>query len=74
MITARAVCNYRQEYQQGEIRLATLGFGPDYLDGANREWAHATPHLDLRMTVRGDVAQHFFPGKSYVLQFSEVEV
>lgn len=46
-----------------------LTFAPDYAHDANKEWSLATPHLDLRMTVRADVAKHFHQGKSYTLYF-----
>jgi hypothetical protein len=45
---------------------------PDYGPGAgNEQWAAATPHLDMRMTVRGDVARYFEPGKPYTLTFED---
>lgn len=71
MITAKVQCNIKQSYGEGENRQTTLGFCPDYADGRNKEWANATPYLDLRMTVSGDVADRFEPGKRYTLQFVE---
>lgn len=47
-----------------------LVFGPDYADSRNKQWAQATPHLDLRMTVTAKVARHFAPGESYTLTFT----
>jgi len=46
----------------------TLRFEPDYQDDRNREWAEATPTLQLTMNVRGDVAENFEPG-AYTLTF-----
>lgn len=71
MITAKVTCNLKQEYGTGDGRYATVGFSPDYADGANASWAKATPHLDLRMTVHGPVADSFEAGKKYTLQFVE---
>lgn len=66
-ITAKVSCNLKQEYGTGANRQATVG----YTDGANKEWANATPHLDMRMTLKGDVADHFEPGKHYTVTFTE---
>lgn len=71
MITAKIQCNLKQEYTVGEQRYATLGFMPDYADGRNKEWAVNTPSLDIRMTVKGDIADRFELGKKYTLTFSE---
>lgn len=71
MITAKVQCNIKQEFGEGDERQVTVGFMADYNDGRNAEWARYTPHLDLRMTLRGDVADRFEPGKSYTLTFAE---
>jgi hypothetical protein len=71
MVTAKITCNSKSEYGEGENRMATVGFMPDYQDGRNQEWAAATPHLELRMTLRGPVADRFEQGKSYTLTFTE---
>jgi len=68
-ITAKVRCNLKQEYRSGPDSWATLGFMPDYGDGSNQEWAAATPHLDLRMTVKGELGQAFEPGQAYTLTF-----
>lgn len=73
MITAKVQCNLKQSYTVGEQSYSTIGFCPDYTDGRNKEWANATPSLDLRMTVKGDVANQFEPGKKYTLQFIDEE-
>lgn len=69
-ITAKVMCNGKTEWGTGENRMATLGFCADYQDGRNKEWAASTPHLDLRMSVKGDVADHFAAGKKYTLTFA----
>lgn len=51
---------------QGDLSL--LMFEPDYADDRNQEWAAATPHLQLSMTVRSDVVANFEPG-AYTLTF-----
>lgn len=68
-ITAKVRCNGKQPYGD----MATLSFMPDYGDGRNSEWAAATPHLDLRMTVKGTVAEQFEPGWAYTLTFEKEE-
>lgn len=50
----------------------TLQFGPDYQDGRNQDWAAATPHLQLHMTVNGEVVDFFEPG-AYTLTFEKTE-
>lgn len=55
---------------QGDQTL--LRFEPDYADDRNQEWAAATPHLQLSMTVKGDVASNFQPG-AYTLTFEKSE-
>jgi hypothetical protein len=52
-------------------RTAQLTFAADYTDGRNKEWAAATPALSLVMTVRGDVADRFEPGRAFTLTFDE---
>jgi hypothetical protein len=64
-------CNLKQEYGEGDKRYATIGFCADYADGLNKEWAQATPYLDLRMTVRGDVADRFVQGGHYTMTFAQ---
>lgn len=72
MITAKVKCNIKQEYTDGAgARQTTVGFMPDYADGRNKEWAQYTPHLDLRMTLKGEVADRFEVGKAYTLTFEE---
>lgn len=55
---------------QGDLTL--LMFDPDYADDRNQEWAAATPHLQLSMTVRTEVAANFPPGP-YTLTFEPTE-
>ena len=70
MITAKVQCNLKQEYVDGAgTKQATVGFCADYADGRNKEWSQYTPYLDLRMTLKGDVADQFEPGKAYTLTF-----
>lgn len=70
-ITAKVRCNLKQQYGGFGDGYTTLGFMPDYQDQRNQEWANATPHLDLRLTVKGEVGRHFEPGKAYTLTFQE---
>jgi len=73
MITAKITCNSKQTYGPADEPMATVSFMPDYMDGRNKEWAAATPTLNLSMTVKGSVADQFEPGKKYTLTFEENE-
>jgi hypothetical protein len=69
MITAKVQCNLKQPFGEGDDAQATIGFCADYSDGRNKEWSRYTPSLDLRMTVKGSVADRFEPGRAYTLTF-----
>lgn len=72
-VTAKVVCNSKSESGEGAGRQASLGFCPDYADGRNKEWAAATPHLSLSMTVVGPVADLFNQGDRLTLTFTTDE-
>lgn len=67
MITAKLRCTSKepagQRVENPEDQQWLLTFGPDYADGANTEWAFATPALSLSMTVRASVADRFSVGQ-----------
>jgi len=73
VITAKVRCSSKTV--QGEPddagRFARVAFSPDYTDGRNAEWALATPHLNLDMTLNGQAADLFTQGTAYTLQFVE---
>lgn len=71
MITAKIVCQTKQESGEGDDRQAVVTFAPDYNDGRNKEWARWTPGLSLTMGLKGEVADRFEPGKPYTLTFAE---
>lgn len=73
MITAKVRCNSKTvQGEPGDAgRFAQVAFGPDYTDGRNAEWALATPHLNLNMTLNGQAADLFEQGAAYTLQFVE---
>lgn len=71
MITAKVVCSGWTATGEGEQRQVAVTFLPDYADGRNKEWSLYTPALSLSMTLKGDVADRFEPGKAYTLQFVE---
>jgi hypothetical protein len=73
MVTAKVKCTSKAESGEGDSRQAVVGFQPDYADGRNKEWAMATPHLSLSMTLNGQAADLFEQGKAYTLQFVESE-
>jgi len=66
-VTAKVECTGRSVPYEGEV---ALSFGPDYADGRNAEWAAATPHLSLSMTVNDEAGQHFQLGGTYTLTFT----
>lgn len=73
MITARVTCAMKYEQDTGVARSTVVTFGPDYADGRNKEWASATPYLNLTMTLKGPVADQFVTGHKYTLEFTETE-
>jgi len=77
MITAKVKCVNKEEssYQtnEGTVRQARVTFYADYADGRNKEWASATPTLNLTMTLNGHAADLFDQGTAYTLQFVEDE-
>lgn len=50
---------------------ATVQMTADYADGRNKEWAAATPTLNLNMTVKKDFAEFFEPGATFTLTFEK---
>ncbi|MFG2054758.1 hypothetical protein ACGFI9_12075 [Micromonospora sp. NPDC048930] len=71
MITAKIVCQSKQESGEGDDRQVVVTFAPDYNDGRNKEWARWTPGLSLTMGLKGEVADRFEVGRPYTLTFSE---
>lgn len=65
-VTAKITCTWKAP---GEST-TQLYFGPDYADGANAEWAAATPSLSLMITVRNEVADLYATGGKYTLTFT----
>lgn len=70
-VTAKVRCTSKLIMGSGEYQTVTVGFAPDYQDGRNKEWAAATPTLDLKLGMRPDVAARFELEKSYTLTFTE---
>lgn len=50
-----------------------LDFSADYGEGKNKEWATATPVINVMMYVKPEVAEKFESGKSYTLTFEPEE-
>lgn len=69
MVTAKIVCQTKQESGEGDDRTVNVSFLPDYADDRNKEWARWTPGLSLTMGLKGAVADRFEVGKAYTLQF-----
>lgn len=65
-VTAKVECT---GHAVGYADSVSLAFSPDYADGRNADWAEATPHLSLSMTVKASVAKHFERGGKYTLTF-----
>lgn len=70
MVTAKIVCQSKQESGEGDDRTVNVAFAPDYNDGRNKEWARWTPGLSLTMGLKGSVADQFEVGKAYTLTFT----
>ncbi|SEF34376.1 hypothetical protein SAMN05421837_107347 [Amycolatopsis pretoriensis] len=73
MITAKVKCTSKTvQGEPGDAgRFAQVAFAADYADGRNAEWALATPHLTVNMTLNGQAADLFDQGTAYTLQFVE---
>lgn len=69
-VTAKIICQTKQESGEGDDRTVTTTFVPDYDDGRNKQWARWTPGLSLTMGLRGSVADQFEVGKAYTLTFT----
>lgn len=66
---ARVGSNVVVDAQQHEVR-----FYGDYANGANNEWAAATPVLEYRMVVKNAEVAALFPvGKSFTVTFDDGE-
>jgi hypothetical protein len=68
-VTAKVVCSQKVETGEGDSRQALVSFLPDYGADRNKEWALATPHLQLNMTLNGPAADLFEPQQAYTLTF-----
>lgn len=67
-VTAKVTCT-RKDVPTPDSNYANIAFSPNYANGANQEWALATPTLNLTMTVNEAAAAHFHTGKAYTLEF-----
>lgn len=67
MITAKVRVANQVPYADS----VAVTFYADYADGRNKEWAYATPSLNLTMTMRPEVAELFKDNTPYTLQFVE---
>lgn len=47
-----------------------VSFQPDYQDDRNKDWAVATPALNLSMTMRTDIADLFTQGEALDMTLS----
>lgn len=55
----------------GNSQDVRLDFTADYSDGRHKEWATATPIINLMMYVKSDVADKFENGSAYTLTFTK---
>lgn len=70
-VTAKVKCSGKSLTNMGtDYEAVNLSFGADYAGGANKEWASATPTINLTMTVKPSVAEHFDIGQAFTLTFS----
>ena len=70
-VTAKVYCSSKSlsASKGASTQTAQVSFAVDYSDGRNKEWAQATPWLELKMGVKD--ASLFELGKSYLLTFDE---
>lgn len=66
MITAKVILSQKQTVNDDET---VIKFHGDYANGANSEWAKYTPHIDITMTVKNEVAGKMVQGGHYTLSF-----
>lgn len=70
-VTAKVMCVSRVDRKIDDASQSEVRFQPDYADDRNKDWAAATPHLEINMTLNGDAANAFEAGKRYTLTFEE---
>lgn len=69
-VTAKVKCSGKTLSNMGTAYEAVqLAFAADYAGGANKEWAEATPVLNIGMTVKPEVAERFSIGQAFTLTF-----
>lgn len=73
MFSAKVICDSvtEQPEVEGQEPRAVAVFRADYAGDRNKEWAVATPDLQLRMTLNGVATNLVTPGRSYTLLFEE---
>lgn len=71
LCTAKVVCTAKSEAGDDHQR---LGFSPDYAEGANAEWAKATPSLSLSTVMLNQVAERFEVGTHITLLYTVDEI
>jgi hypothetical protein len=72
-VTAKIMCTSKsvETDSEGNVVRARVQFSPDYQDGRNKDWAAATPTLNLNMTLNGDAAGLFEQGDKITLTFEK---
>lgn len=71
-VTAKVKCTQKSLINMGsDFESVQLRFGADYATGRNKEWASATPTLNLDMTVKPEVGELFAFGQAYTLTFEK---
>jgi hypothetical protein len=68
--TAKVALARKEEAGDDQFQLT---FSADYADERNKEWAKYTPYLNLVMTVKSTVADHFQLGDRFTLVFEPEE-
>ena len=64
--TAKVKVCGKSKSGQGEYRIL---FDGDYADGANKEWALATPAINIGMNIKPELAAKLHEGHSVTLTF-----
>lgn len=73
-VTAKVKCTAKNKINEDSVSLSFFAnYADDQGNQINKEWAVATPHLNISMTVNAEAAKHFELRKDYTLTFVEEE-
>lgn len=71
-VTAKVKCTNKVVQTEGNVSVNfTANYADDEGNPINREWAYATPHCGVSMTLNPEAGALFEQGKTYTLTFDE---